>query len=195
MATRTRTKAKAAPVVETDDDAFEELEDIDETEDAEEAPAPTKKRTATKSTAPAKSDSTLGSVWLAEHVAEVTGTEVDSRGIRMYLRRLARDEESSVFDRAVGEERSRYAFKGPNDPIVKAVVRMVKEGVARSERRAAKAEDETPAPRKASKKTASKAAVEEVPEEAPKRTRTRKATPAPAKAAPTTRRRRAAAAE
>lgn len=196
MAARTRRKA-AAPV-ETDD-AFEELEEVDEVEDdeVEEAPAPkTRARKATKSTAPADKPATgtneLGSVWLAEHITEVTGVEYDSRGIRMLLRKIAKDPEGPLA-RTIGEDRTRYTFKGPNDAVVKAVVRMVKSGEATAVKREGLDKVKSTAP---AKRTRAKATEDEAPEPTP-RTRTRKATPAkaaaPAKATPTRRRTRAAA--
>jgi len=196
MAARTRRRA-AAPVepVETDD-AFEELEEVDETDEVEEAPAPkTRARKATKSTAPADKPATgtneLGSVWLAEHITEVTGVEYDSRGIRMLLRKIAKDPEGPLA-RTIGEDRTRYTFKGPNDAVVKAVVRMVKSGEATAVKREGleKVKSTT-----ATKRTRAKATEDEAPESTP-RTRTRKATAAKAasaKATPTRRRTRAAA--
>lgn len=196
MAARTRRRA-AAPVepVETDD-AFEELEEVDETDEIEEAPAPkTRARKATKSTAPADKPATgtneLGSVWLAEHITEVTGVEYDSRGIRMLLRKIAKDPEGPLA-RSIGEDRTRYTFRGPNDAVVKAVVRMVKSGEATAVKREGleKVKSTT-----ATKRTRAKATEDEAPESTP-RTRTRKATAAkaaPAKATPTRRRTRAAA--
>lgn len=193
-ARRTATKAAAKPPVETDEDAFEELDEIEEAEEpTDDAPA----RKARKSTggAAAAKDTGYGSVWLAEHVSDTTGTDIDSRGIRMYLRRLARDEEGPLA-RAVGEDRGRYTFKGPNDPVVKAIVRMVKEGATKTR---AKAEATTEAtPTKRTRKAAAKPVeepVEEVEETPRRRTRATKAA-APAKATPArTRRRSAAAAE
>lgn len=180
-ATRTRNRAKAAaPVEVVEDDAFEELDDVEEVE--EDTPPPTRGRKAAKAAAaPAKKDTSdeLGSVWLAEYLTETVGRDFDSRSVRMLLRKAARDEEGPLA-REIGEDRARYTFKGPNDPVVKYVLKLAK------------------APRVVRTKAAED--VEEV-EDAPKPTRTRaaKKTTAPAKATPakasTRTRRRSAATE
>ena len=186
-----RTRRAAAPVEpETvEDDAFEELEDEDaeELEDVDEAPAPkTRGRKAapakaTKAAPAAKADDAnpYNSAWLAAHVTEQTGVPVDSRSLRMLLRKMAT---AGELDRTVGEDRNRYSFpKGAADATVKAVVRKVKSGeltVAKREgldkvkaTKAAPAKDAAPA---ATRRAAAKDA-------------------APAKAAPSRRRRTAAA--
>lgn len=208
MAARTRRTAPAQPVEDVlDDDVFEDLDETpaDDLEDlAEEpAPAPTKRRgrpakTATETkpkSAPAEKASTgsgFDSNWLAEHVSDATGKNYDSRAIRMLLRKAAA---AGILEREVGETRTRYDFpKGANDPTVKAIVKMAKEGAVEKTRaeglEKAKA---TRAARKAAPAPVEEDVVEEAP--APRRTRaTKTATKAaPAKAAPTTRRRRAAA--
>jgi len=190
MAASTRTRRKAtAPEPVVEDDAFEELEEIDETEDeVEEAPAPkTRGRKAappTKTEAPANAATEYGSAWLAEHVTEVTGTEYDGRGIRMLLRKIAKDPEGPL-GREIGEDRTRYTFRGPNDPVVKAVVRMVKTGADKAVKREGleKVKATTPPKR-------TRAKAEDVEETTPTRTRARKTTAkaaAPAKATPTRR--------
>lgn len=178
MATR-----KAAAPVEEPEEEFEEIEegdeDLEELEDEEaedEAPAPKAKKTtkAAASNAPAN-----GSAWLAAHVTEVTGETYDSRGVRMLLRKLAKD---GTLDREVGETRDRYSFTGPNDPIVKKVVAMVKSGEAKAMKQAGLEKVKAAAEAKrAAQKAAKESEVEEVEEEAPKPTRRRTA---PAKAAP-----------
>jgi hypothetical protein len=191
MATRRKTTKPVEPEVIEDDDAFEELADVDEVEE-DEAPAekPKRGRKAATTTAPAKSSTGLGSPWLAEHLTETTGKQFDARSVRMLLRRLAKDEDGPLA-REVGSDRSRYEFRGPNDPVVKAIVKMVKEGPA-PRTRAPKDEDEAPAPRKrAAKKAAAPVEDDEGEEEATPRRRTRKATTAPAKATPARSRRRA----
>src|SRR5262245_56079109 len=224
MATTTR-RAKPAPVPEpeVEEDEFEDLaedDDLEELEEVEEAPAPKprKKPAAPKADgdkppAPKRQDKVeFGSSWLAAHVTEVTGQLFDSRSVRMLLRKLASD---GKLDRAVGETRDRYSFTGPTDPIVKAVVEMVKSGAAKELKQAGlqKVKDQA-----AAKKAAAKAAKEaeegddeieeldddgevedeEEVEEAPKpRTRRApaKAAAAPAKATPAPRGRRTAAAK
>jgi len=182
----------AAPVVEEvfeevdeieelDDPAEEDVDDLEELKDAEPEPAPVRKRT-TK-TAPAKAakatpakpvkrapvetseSSEYDSNWLASFISEETGVEYDSRGIRMLLRKLAKD---GAFAREIGTDRSRYVFpKGANDPIVRRVIKMVKSGEATSIKRegldtvkAAKAIKTAPAktaPAKAAKAAPAKA--------------------------------------
>lgn len=185
------TRRKAAPAVETvEDDAFEELEDTDleelEDDDEVEEEAPkTRKRTA-KAAKSVKTDTSTDNVystnWLAEYVTEVTGENYDARSVRMLLRKMAND---GTLARVVGEDRSRYTFpKGENDPIVKAVIKRIKSG----ELKAVKAEGIERA-----KKTATKRAkpepVEDDEDVTPRRTRKAAKAPAPAKAAPTRRKR------
>lgn len=140
-----RSKAKA--VVE--DDELDELEELDEVE-----PAPKKsssKKAAPKSRRAADEDeeetprskkgrrasaddeesTAYGAKWLAEYISEETGKELTSVNIRVLLRKMARD---GSLDREVGEDRSRYSFSGPNDPIVKAVLKHVKEGAIEKEK-------------------------------------------------------------
>jgi hypothetical protein len=190
-------KAAAQPEPEEEFEEIEEgdedLEELEDEEPEDEAPAPKAKKTtkAAVSTAP-----TNGSAWLAAHVTEVTGETYDARGVRMLLRKLAKD---GTLDREVGETRDRYSFTGPNDPIVKAVVKMVSSGEAKAMKQAGLEKVKAAAEAKKAKAKAEKEAAveeaEEVEEEAPKPTRRRTAAPtktAPAKAAPakaTTRRR------
>lgn len=189
MAARsTSTKAKAAPVEEPDEDEFEEVgddEDLEELEevDENEEPAPKVKKT-TKATA--SSAPKFGSAELAAYITEQTGENYDGRGIRMLLRKLAKD---GKLDRQVGETRDRYSFSGPNDPIVKAVLAMVKSGEAKAMKQAGldavkkKAEEKRAAAKAAKEAEAEDAEEIEDEEPAPKVTRTRRT--APTKSAPT----------
>jgi antitoxin component of RelBE/YafQ-DinJ toxin-antitoxin module len=163
---------------ETEDDDLEELEEVEE-EEPEEQPKSRKAKAAKKAAAPKKSTSDgHNSQWLAEHVSQATGKDVDSRQLRMILRKLAKE---GALAREVGEDRTRYSFTGPNDPTVKAVIKAVKEGATErksnvdnlKKAREAKAAKKASAPAKAAKKTATKKA-------------------APAKATKTVRRRRSA---
>lgn len=206
MATRTK-----AADIEPDEEEFDEMpeedEDLEELEDEEpeEKPAP-KKRTTSKA-APAKATAAeppvKGSAWLAAHVTEVTGETFDSRAVRMLLRKLAKD---GALARVVGETRDRYAFTGPTDPIVKAVVTMIKDGTAKAMKQdgLAKLKEQGEAKKAAAKAAKAKEPepeddedeeFEEVEEEAPKpRTRrapAKAATPAKATPAKATTRRRA----
>lgn len=193
-----RTRRAAAPVepVEVDDDAFEELEDdttddtddADELEEVEETPAPkarARKATTAKAT-PAKADDAnpYNSAWLAAHVSEQTGVPVDSRSLRMLLRKMAT---AGELERVVGEDRNRYSFpKGANDPTVKAIVRKVKAGELTTAKREGLDKVKTTA---AAKKAAP---AKDAAPAATRRATAKDATPA--KAAPS-RRRRAASAE
>lgn len=216
------TAKSAAPVEEPEVDEFEEmeadeadevedgddLEELEEVEEPEEAPKPKGKRsTAAAQKARADSAPKFGSAELAAHVSEVTGENYDARGIRMLLRKLAKD---GTLARVVGETRDRYSFTGPEDEIVKAVVTMVKDGTAKALKQAGLEKVKADAEAKRAAKKAAQAAAEaeddemdEVEEEAPapKRAPARKSAPtkaAPAKATPakaTTTRRRASAAK
>lgn len=201
---RTATTKAVEPEVVEDEEFEDEFEDADETEDdgdeledatdEEEAPAEKPKRKP-----PVRPKIAFGSPELAAHVTEVTGENYDARAIRMLLRDMAK---KGKLARVVGEDKARYEFSGPEDPTVKAVVKMVQAGEAKALKQAGL---QAVKDRAAAKKAAAKAApveaddegdeMEEV-EEAPK-PRTRRAAPkptAPAKATPATTRRRAATA-
>lgn len=222
MATRpTRRKKETAPAVETvedtEEDAFEELdedteeldddctedddlEELEEDEAPEEDPEPvTTKRKATPKKAAAAKQPTKTSVkkapdapefsssWLASHITEQTGQSYDSRSVRMLLRRVAKDPNGPL-QRAIGEERGRYSFQGPADPTVKVIVEMVKSGEAQRIKR--EGLDAVKAKADAKKAAAKAAQVEEVEEApAPRRTKATPAKAAPAKATTATRRR------
>jgi hypothetical protein len=226
----TRTARKTTAPVAAPDPVEDEFEDFEETEDEdvaaetgeddldeleeveEETPAakPTKTRATKDKTAraakvPAHPAVEFGSPWLAEHVTEVTGENYDGRGIRMLLRKLAKD---GKLARVVGEDRARYSFTGPEDETVKLVVTMVKDGSAKELRQSGlqavkdKA-DAKKAAAKAEKAAAAAAAAEveemeevEVEDEVEAKPVTRRRTvpkasttpAAPAKATPSTRR-------
>lgn len=208
-ATRRKT-ATPAPVVE--DDAFEELDEVgedDELEEVEET-APKAKKTVTKAApakkAPAKrapateedGSPVYNSAWLAAHVSEVTGEAVDSRALRMLLRKMVAD---GQLDRNVGEDRGRYMFpKGPENKIVKLVIKRVNAGDLTTAKR--EGLDNVKAAGAEKKAAAAKAAPAKATKTAPA---TKDATPAkaargaakdaatPAKATPSTRKRRATA--
>lgn len=190
-----------AEVEETDED--DDLEELEEDEEPEPAPKPkarkAAKATGTKTAPPKQEKVAFGSAELAAHVTEVTGETYDARAIRMLLRKLAKDEQ---YQRAVGEDRSRYSFTGPEDEAVKLVVQMVKSGAAKELKQAGlQAVKDKAAAKKAAAKLAKEAQaevdedeeMEDVEEEAPKpRRRTATKAAAPAKAQPSTRRRTAA---
>lgn len=218
--TTRRAASKPAPEPEAVEDEFEEeledeveddgLEELEEDE-VEETPAPKAKRTKAAPAAdgekpkrqpPVKPTIEFGSPWLAAYITENTDETYDARGIRMLLRKLAND---GKLQRQVGVERSRYEFTGEKDPIVVAVLAMVKSGEAKALKQAGlqKVKDEAAAKKAAKAAAKAKAApveedddemedeeVEEAP--APKRRTATKAA-APAKATPATRRRTATA--
>jgi hypothetical protein len=212
-ATTRRAAAKPAPEPEVvEDEDFEELEDdgddleeLEEDDEVEAAPAPkaksSKAKPAAKATAPKQPVIAFGSAELAAHVTEATGETYDARGIRMLLRKLAKD---GKLPRVVGEDRNRYSFTGPEDETVKAVVAMVKSGAAKELKQAGLQKvKEDAAKKKAAAKAAKEAAeaevedddMEEVEEEEAPKPRARRAAPAkaaPAKATPATARRRTA---
>jgi hypothetical protein len=202
--TATKTKAKAAPVVEPDEDEFEDMEDdeateadddLEELDESDEDEADEKPKAKRKP--PVRPTIEFGSPWLAAHVTEVTGETFDARGIRMLLRKLAKD---GKLERVVGETKTRYEFTGPEDKTVKAVITMVKDGTAKELKRAGlekvKADSEAKrAAKKAAKAKAAAEAADEVEDEvdeapAPKR---KKTATAPAKATPATKKTRRAA--
>lgn len=211
-ATRRATKAAPAPVVETDEDEFEEMDDeeveddgLEDVEDeaVEEAPAPKKRRgnpeaLAKAQAARAATAPKFGSNELAAHVTEATGETYDARGVRMLLRKLATD---GKLPRVIGETRDRYSFSGPEDPTVKAVVAMIKDGTAKKLKQAGleKVKAQADAKKAAAKAAKAKAEaaedegdefedaedeVEEAPAPKPRARRAAPAKAAPAKAAP-----------
>jgi hypothetical protein len=121
----TRSKSKAAPVEEIDDDEVE-LDEIDEVEDDDEDEAPAKKTKAKAKAAP-KEDDVWGVRALIEHVKETTGKEYNPREVRTLLRKLAR-EGGGVDREIIPGNKSRYEWTGPTDPEVKAIIKAIKGG-------------------------------------------------------------------
>lgn len=137
--TTRRRGAKAKPAPEPEIDEIEDLEE-DEVEEVEEKP---RKRSAKKATAKtdenvdgkkasARKEVTNGTQWLAEHVNKLLGTEYKAYDLRVILRKMAKD---GTLDREVGEDRSRYDFEGPKDPVVLALVKKLKAGDLEKDRR------------------------------------------------------------
>jgi hypothetical protein len=135
-ARKTRVKAQPAPEpeeIEDDDLEVDEVDEEIEEDDEDEAPAPVaKKKTAAKK-APAKAaePEALGTAWLVEYVNEQTGKTYNGAAIRIGLRKMAK---TGTLDRTVGEDRARYAFSGPKDPIVVAFLKLVKGGALEKDR-------------------------------------------------------------
>jgi hypothetical protein len=187
---RTSTKAaKPAPEVEPDEELDTEsteddgdLEDMDELEEDEvtETKPATKKSTA--------QEVTFGINDLRALIKKKTGEDVDARGLRTLIRKMARDDSGRVQREIVAGNRSRYDWSGPNDPEVVAIVKAYQGGELEAEKQAKlKALKENKAAKTAAKKAT--ASVEEDDEDetpAPKRkvaakktTAKRKAKPAP----------------
>jgi hypothetical protein len=189
--TARKAKAKTAPVepeispeedfdselVEAEDDG-DELEELEEDEVADEAPAAKGKKKS------ANDEITFGIQDLCKLVKTETGDDVNPRGMRTLIRKMARDETGRVDREIVPGNRSRYNWTGPNDPEVRAILEAYKGGElevekkakldALKERKAAQDaakkkkvaaaevdedddEDETPAPKKTAKKAAAPA--------------------------------------
>jgi colicin import membrane protein len=212
-------RVKAAPVEEPEEDEFEEMDEVEdddleelEEEEPEEAPKPKTRRTKAKADptaeegdvvkpkrkAPTRPEIQYSSAWLAAHVTEKTGETYDARGIRMLLRKLAKDGKLS---RVVGEDRNRYEFTGPSDQTVKDVLDFVTSGAAKELKQAGlqavkdKAAEKKAAARAAREAAAAEAAEveaeaedvedDELEEEAPApKPAVRRRAAAPAKAAP-----------
>lgn len=115
----TKSKKAAPPVEELDDD---DLELDDDDEEVEEAPAKSKKAKA----AP-KEDEVWGVRNLIDLIKAKTGKEYKPREVRTLLRKLAR-EGGGVNREIIAGNKSRYAWSGPDDPEVKAVLKAVKGG-------------------------------------------------------------------
>lgn len=137
---------KAAPV---EDDELEELE-----EETETAPAKGKK---------AAEDTIWGVRDLIALIKEKFDKEYTPREVRTLLRKMARDG-GRIEREIVAGNKSRYAWSGPEDPEVKAILKAVKGGEIEAGKKEAldklkadkakKAATETPAPKAKSKKAA-----------------------------------------
>lgn len=147
MASSTTTRRRAAAKKPSAPPAVEEIEDLDEDEvdedEVEEVEEEKPKAAAKKAAkgkpakgkaekAPAK-EVTNGTQWLAAHVNEQLSTEYKPYDLRVILRKMAKD---GSLDRAVGDDRSRYDFSGPNDPVVRALIKALKSGDLERERKA-----------------------------------------------------------
>lgn len=125
-------KKSAAVIEEPDEDLELEEEDedleLEEDDEEDEAPAPKKKAAKTrKAPATTKGTDGYGISWLADHISDTTGKSTSPAGVRVLLRKMAKDD-TSPLSREVGEDRSRYTFTGENDKVVKAVIKAVKGG-------------------------------------------------------------------
>lgn len=112
---RGRPTKKAAVVVEDDDDIEDEDEDAQD-DDEEEKPAKAKR------TPPKRPTIEFGTAWLAGFVNEKLDTNHTPYSLRNLVRKMVKE---GAFDRAVGEDRSRYEFTGPKDKAALAIVKYV----------------------------------------------------------------------
>lgn len=135
----TAKKAKPAPEPEVDELEDLEPEDVEDEDDAdtpddeveeEDADPKAKKKAAAKKAGGAQP--TNGTQWLAKHVNEVLGTDYKPYDLRVILRRLAK---KGKLQREVGADRSRYDFDGPKDPVVLALIKMLKAGELEKDRK------------------------------------------------------------
>lgn len=129
----------------------------DELEDLEEEATPTAK---------GKKASTDDEVWgvrdLIALAKEKYGKEYSPREMRVLLRKMAR-EDQRINREVIAGNKSRYAWSGPDDPEVKAILKAIKGGEIEEGKKAAldklkadkaaktAAKAETPAPKKGKK--------------------------------------------
>jgi hypothetical protein len=142
-APKRRTPAARKPAARKKAPSPEPVDDDDE-EDDEPEPAPAAKkrgRPAKSATAepkpkpaPKRPEVEFGTQWLVNHVNEACGTSYKPYDLRVLLRKMAKNNE---LDREVGSDRSRYSFTGPDDAVVKAVVKNVQSGAVENEKKAA----------------------------------------------------------
>jgi hypothetical protein len=153
--------AKPAPEPEVEDiDDLEEDEVEDVEEEPEEEPAPKSRKKKTAESKKKAEVPTNGTQWLADHVNSVLGTEYKAYDLRVVLRKLA---QKGKLQREVGADRSRYDFSGPKDPVVLAVIKMLKSGELERDKKAKL--DQLKAKKTVSKKPAKPADDEEVGDE------------------------------
>lgn len=149
--------------IHTPTDATDELElnlpdaeELEVEEVAEEAPKTKRTRKAAAPKAdkePAAPASEFTSAWLARTVTEQTGVDIDARGLRVLLRKLAKD---GSISREVGTDRTRYDFSGGlENATVKAVIAAVKS--PKAEKVVAAPAEDAPAKKAAPRKAAPKA--------------------------------------
>jgi hypothetical protein len=114
MAKAAKTKA---PVVEEDDDAEVELDELDE--DVEEEEGSTSR----------DSEVTFGVSDLARHLSQKTGKTIKPRDLRTLIRKMAREKNPRVDREITAGNRTRYDWpEGLKDPEVKRIIKAVTEG-------------------------------------------------------------------
>jgi hypothetical protein len=129
-------RKKAAPPPEPVDDDDEEDDEPEPAPVAKKRGRPAKSATAEPKPKPApkRPEVEFGTQWLVDHVNAACGTSYKPYDLRVLLRKMAKN---NVLDREVGTDRSRYSFTGPDDAVVKAVVKNVKSGAVEAEKKTA----------------------------------------------------------
>lgn len=122
MATKTRRKAAPEPEVEED----MELDELEEDEVEDEAPKSKK----------AKNSVTFGASDLARYLTEKHGKEVKPRELRNLIRKMARDGKGRVTREISRDNRERYNWSGLEDPEVKAIIAAFEGGELEADKQA-----------------------------------------------------------
>lgn len=165
----TAPKAAPAPEPEEVEEELEELDNDEEFEDIEEAPA--QSAPAGRKTRSAGGDITFGVAHLAEYLTNKHKKPVTTRELRTLIRRMARDESGRVNREIVAGNRTRYDWpNGLKDTEVKAIIAAYEAGESDAARNEALNELKA-------KSAAKRAAAKSAP--APKATAKKKAAPAP----------------
>lgn len=136
---RRKPAAKKAPEPEPEEDDLDEDEEDEEPEPAPKKrgrPAAAKKAAADEKprAASKRPEIEFGTAQLVDHVNVVCGTAYKAYDLRVLLRKMAKNNE---LDREVGEDRSRYSFSGPKDPVVIALVKKIKSGAVEESKKEA----------------------------------------------------------
>lgn len=131
------------------DQTVADLDDIETVEPEDETTEATTEGKAKKEKTPSKPKIEFGAAQLAAHVSQVTETTVDSKAVRMVLRRLTSE------GKLEHEQGGRYEFTGPEDPRVVVVVDAFRVKIAKA------AEPKAPRKARATKGDAAPAAVVE----------------------------------
>lgn len=160
-----KTKKEVEEVVEDEEDLeLEDLEEDGDDDDEDEDEAPKKKKAK-------KQEVVFGASDLAALLAEKTGQNINARGLRVLLRKMARD--GRINREVTAGNRTRYNWSGPNDPEVKKIIKAVEGGEIEEGKKEALAKlkkdkaskTETPAKKKGKGKKAKKEVEPEPVEE------------------------------
>ncbi|PYS90468.1 MAG: hypothetical protein DMF62_04715 [Acidobacteria bacterium] len=128
MAPKTKSRPKAAPVV----DEVDELDDDVELEELGEEIDDTPKKKAKRADSP-----DFGIQELCAFLERQTGKGYKPREVRTLIRKMARDGSGRVEREIVPGNRARYSWTGTKDPQVQAILAAVKEGEIESSRKEA----------------------------------------------------------